>query len=112
MEAKTTEAMQRVLGALLEGSPVPEGARAQLTDAERAEIDALVATAVLTRTALRSGEPPPPAEAASLRRVQSVLPPRPHPEGYRGRATPTTPGYRPAGGLAAWIARWFGERRP
>ncbi len=102
MEPKTTEAMRRVLDALLEGGPVPESARASLSEAERAELDALVATAVLTRSALHEGDPSPNAEAASLRRAQSLV-------AAQGRAPRAA---RPAarGGIAARIARWLGKR--
>ena len=94
--------MQRVLGALLEGDPVPDGARAALSDAERAEIDALRVAAVLTRTALHRGEPAPQAEAASLRRAQGALT-------THSRPKAPAPAVRRTG-IVARIARWLGRR--
>lgn len=101
MEAKTTQALDRVCDALLEGRPVEQGAWAKLTVEERAEVDALIATAVLTRTALQTGEPSPQAEAASLRRAQKAFVARP----------PLAPAAMPAPtDLRARIARWLGRK--
>ena len=102
MEAKSTEAIQRVRDALLEGSPVPEGAQAALTDAERAEIASLAAVAMLTKTALHAAEPPPHAEGASLHRAQGIL-------ATRRPASARRP-MRTRAGIAGWFARFLGKR--
>lgn len=102
METKTTPALQRALDALLEGKPIPEELHATLNEAERAEVAALSATAVLTRAVLHHGEPSPQAEESSLRRVQGTVPTRP--------ALPTEAAPPPRRGLLSRIVSW-GRRR-
>ena len=105
MEATTTsmtfssDAMERVVGALLDGEPVPHDAHARLTDEERAELAGLVATASLTRTVLQATAPPPQAEEASFRRIQDSVRAQSH-----AAAPPAPPD---ATGHSGWLSRWW-----
>lgn len=76
-DAPLSEPLQRALDALVDGRPVPDEARARLTDAERAQLSGLVATSALTRIVLQSPVPPAPAEAASLQKAQARVVARP-----------------------------------
>jgi hypothetical protein len=104
MEIKTTEAMERVLDALYEGEPPPADAQALLTEAERSEITALAATAVLTRTALQVPDPPAHVEEASLRRAQAAI--AAHPPASAAEEAREAP--RPR---RSWLPEWLTRRR-
>ena len=95
--------MQRVIGALLNGEPVPEDVRASLTDEERAEAARIAATAALTQTVLQAPVPPPQAEEASLRRAQEMVSRQPVPPQIENQ-NPRQPS--PQGRLSGWLARW------
>ena len=95
--------MQRVIGALLNGEPVPEDIRASLTDEERAEAARIAATAALTRTVLQAPVPPPQAEEASLRRAQEMVSRQPVlPQAEKEKTSRPSPQARVSG----WLARW------
>lgn len=101
MEATTTtsEVMQSAVGALLDGRVVPEDTLAALTPAERAEIKAIAASAMLAKAALATPEPPREAEESSLRRAEGIVASRPP-------AVPQATVIPPPRGVAAWFARW------
>lgn len=104
--------MQRAIGALLDGQPVPDDVRASLTEDERAEAARLAATAALARAALHAPTPPPEAEAASLRRAQELVarqpdvsPPTPPTDNE-----PVPPPQQQQPGARGWLARWRRRR--
>lgn len=72
-EPPISEPLRRVLEALIEGAPPPPDAQAALTEAEKAEVAALVRTARLTHLTLQQPEPPTGAAEAALARAQDAL---------------------------------------
>jgi hypothetical protein len=96
----TSEAMRRVVDALLEGQPAPPDAQAALTEAERAEVAALARTAHFAAATLRRPDPPDGAEAAALDRARRALAARPPSPNGAPDEEPTTPA-RPV-----WRAWW------
>jgi len=96
--------MERVVGALLDGAPIPHDAHARLTDEERAELAGLAATAALTRTVLQTPAPPPQAEEASLRRLQDSV--HTHSQAAAPSALPIPSDTAGSG----WLSRWWRRR--
>jgi hypothetical protein len=89
---QTSEAMRRVVDALLEGTPAPPDAHSALTETERAEVAALARTAHLARLSLRKPDPAPAAQAAALFRAQQALAARPvNDTAAAGTLTPASP---------------------
>ena len=72
MEKTISKSMQRVVDALVAGTPVPADAQAALTDAERSEVAALARTAHLTKLTLAKPEPSAETEAAALARARDA----------------------------------------
>lgn len=76
-EVSISDPLRRALDALVDGQPIPDDARARLTDAEHAHLSGLVAASALTRIVLQSPVPSAPAEAASLQKAQARVAARP-----------------------------------
>ena len=98
------EAMQRAVGALLDGQPIPDDARARLTDEEWMELARLAATASLARIVLQDPTPTQQAEEASLRRAQDRV--IPHASNAPATAAPPPPAGQPGG----WLGRWWRKK--
>jgi len=122
-----SEAMRRVLEAMVAGEPVPPEAHASLSEEERREVAALARTAHVTRLALNQPEPTLEMEAKALARAQATLatngaarpagatplaPPPPSrssgPGGGGGGPQPDEPEDE---SFLQWLARIFGKRR-
>ena len=114
-----SEAMRRVLEAMVAGEPVPPEAHASLSEEERREVASLARTSHVTRLALNQPEPTLEMEAKALARAQATLATtsaaRP-----AGAAAPSIAGGAGAappqeeaddGTFLQWLARIFGKRR-
>ena len=96
-----SEALRRVMDALLDGLPPPPDAQAALTETERAEVAGLVRTANLTRLTLQTASTPEQenGEIASLEKAQAAL------ETRAGSARPVLGPDKPAPWWAFWRKR-------
>lgn len=99
-----SDTLRRALDALMDGHPIPDDARARLSDVERAHLAGLVATTALTRSVLAVPIPPPASEEASLQRAQERVLPRPGGvSAEHGEPPPAAP--------RNWLARWWRKQR-
>lgn len=99
--APPSEALRRVMDALLDGLPPPADAQAALTEAEQAEVAGLVRTANLTRLTLQAASTPDGGngESAALDKAQAAL------QSHAGSARPVLSSDQPAPWWAFWRKR-------
>lgn len=106
-----SEPMRQVMEALVAGLPAPPDAQAALTEAEQAEVAALVRTAHLTRLSLDRSRPPEGAEDAARARAEAALAANPPDPAEVERFRRKNPEGKPAGGVRTWLDRVFHRTR-